>query len=66
MNSSPFGRCSEGVTRENSAVLGALSMSTALAAASRAESDLCAPWAGEMHPLPTVTKAGGKRDPLRE
>jgi hypothetical protein len=59
MSSSPFGRCSEGVTRENSAVLGVLLLSTALAAASRAESDLCALWAGETEPLPNVADPGG-------
>lgn len=55
MSFSRFGRCSEGVTREISAILGALLLSTALAATSRAESDLCAPWAGEIEPLPTVS-----------
>jgi hypothetical protein len=49
------------VTRAIAAILGAVLLSGAFAAAARAELHLCASWAGEIEPLPSVSDP----DPLR-
>jgi hypothetical protein len=61
MSSNPSGGCSERVRRPIAAILGALLASGAPAAVARAELPLCAPWAGELDPLPSVSDP----DPLR-
>jgi hypothetical protein len=49
------------VTRAVSAILGALLLSGTLVASAGAETGLCAPWSGEIDPLPNVSDP----DPLR-
>ena len=61
MSSNPSGGCSDRVRRAIAAILGALLLPGTLAATARAESRLCASWAGEIEPLPSVSD----RDPLR-
>jgi hypothetical protein len=62
MSSNPSGGCSERVTRAISAILGAFFLLCGtLAASAGAASDLCAPWGGEIEPLPSVSDP----DPLR-
>jgi len=61
MSSNPSGECSERVTRAIAAILGAALLSGALVTGARAELHLCASWAGEIEPLPSVSDP----DPLR-
>jgi hypothetical protein len=61
MSSNRSGECSERVRRAISAILGALLLSGTLAASVGAETVLCAPWSGEIEPLPSVSDP----DPLR-
>jgi hypothetical protein len=61
MSSNPSGGCSERVTRAIAAILGALLLLGTPAAVARAELPLCAPWTGEIDPLPSVSDP----DPLR-
>ncbi len=55
MSSNPSGGCSDRVTRAIAAIFGALLLLGTPAAVARAELPLCAPWAGEIDPLPSVS-----------
>jgi len=61
MSSNPSGGCSDRVRRAVAAILGVLLLPGTLAATARAEPHLCASWAGEIEPLPSVSDP----DPLR-